>query len=228
MGHDVYERDSSGYDRALGFFDAIYGFSLTLLIANLDVPPPEAWHSIESLLAHEVGSQLTGFLISFIVIALFWRVNHSTIDRLPRIDSGLITVNIIAAGLIIFIPFSTQGMSDPATADLPLPTALYAVNIAAAMVSQSAIIFMSQWHEGGIHARRGRQWMLQILDSLVGPAVFLISVPVAYAWGGNNAKYVWLALIVLGPLSARLTQASHGAAQRTAQSGSSPSGPPSA
>ncbi|GAB2524353.1 TMEM175 family protein [Paramicrobacterium agarici] len=206
MGNDVYERDSSGYDRALGFFDAIYGFSLTLLIANLDVPPPEAWQSIDTLLAHEVGSQLTGFLISFIVIAVFWRVNHGTIDRLSRIDSRVITVNIIAAGLIIFIPFSTQGMSDPATADYALPTSLYAVNIAAAMVAQSAIVFVARRSEDGADLSR-RQWMLWILDAMVGPVVFFASVPVAYVWGGNDAKFVWLALIVLGPLSARLTRA---------------------
>lgn len=40
----------------------------------------------------------------------------------------------------------------------------------------------------------------------MGPAVFLASVPVAYAWGGTSAKYCWLVLAVVRPLSGRLAQ----------------------
>lgn len=50
----------------------------------------------------------------------------------------------MAAGLVIFIPFTTQGMSDPTTAELPLPTALYAVNMALEMLAQSAITVIAR------------------------------------------------------------------------------------
>lgn len=206
MGRDLYQRESSGYDRALGFFDAVYGFSLTLLIANLDAPPAEAWQSFDALLAQDVGNQLFGFLISFVVIAAFWRVNHRTIDRLSTIDSRVILLNILAAGLVIFIPFTTQGISDSETSDLPLPLALYAVNIAAAMLAQSLIVFTARQYDQDAHPLNARQWGIQVLDAMVGPLVFLASVPVAYAWGGDTAKFCWLLLIVLGPLSARLSQ----------------------
>lgn len=204
MSERVFETESSSYDRALGFFDAIYGFSLTLLIANLDVPPPDAWLSVNGLLSHGVGSQLLGFLISFVVIAAFWRRNHQLMDRLPQIDSGVINANIVATGLVIFIPFSTQGMSDPNTADYALPTALYAVNIAAAMMAQTAIMFVARRHHLVAHPVSGSELTIRAADAMVGPLVFFSSVPVAFIWGGNAAKYWWLLLILLGPLSARL------------------------
>lgn len=206
MSPEVYARGSSGYDRALGFFDTIYGFSLTLLIVNLDVPGPWAWQSLSTLLSDGVGGQLFGFVISFLVIAVFWRVNHTTMDRWSRIDARVIAANLVAAGLVIFIPFTTQGMSDPATADLPLPTALYAVNIALAMLAQSVIAVIARRQDPAARALTGRQRRLQVLDAVVGPAVFLASVPAAYAWGGTIAKYCWLVLAVVGSLSGRMAQ----------------------
>jgi uncharacterized membrane protein len=140
------------------------------------------------------------------VIAAFWRVNHSTVDRWSGIDARVITANIVAAGLVIFIPFTTQGMSDAATADLPLPTALYAVNIALAMLAQSVIAFIARRHDPAARPPTRGQTGLQAIDALVGPAVFLASVPVAYLWGATPAKYCWLVLIVLGPLGGRWAQ----------------------
>jgi uncharacterized membrane protein len=206
MERERYHRDTSGYDRALGFFDVIYGFSLTLLIANLDVPPPEAWQSLQHLLSHDVGGQLLGFLISFIVIATFWRTNHALINRLSSLSPAVISANILAAGLVLFIPFSTQGMSDPHTSDLPLPNVVYAVNIAAVMLVQSSVLVLA--HRDGLIARPlgGRRLQLQVANALVAPVVFLASIPIAYTWGGDAAKYFWLVLVILGPLSARLVQ----------------------
>lgn len=205
MKRSLYRRETAEFDRGLAFFDAIYGFSLTLLIANIDVPSPRAWRSLSALLAHGVGIQLLGFLISFVVIVAFWYNNHDLVARLIGLDSKVIMVNIVIAGLVIFIPFTTQGISDPATADLPLPTALYAVNLSLAILSQVVMFELARRH--GLvavpdppPARRAR-----LVDSLLKPVVFLGSIPVAYLVGGNAAKWCWLALAVVSPISGRIS-----------------------
>ena len=68
-----YPRDSSSYDRALGFFDAVYGFALTLLVTTIDITGSATWESPGALISSN-GSQLFSFAISFIVIAMFWRM----------------------------------------------------------------------------------------------------------------------------------------------------------
>lgn len=205
MMRSLYRRDSAEFDRALAFFDAIYGFSLTLLVANIDIPPPRAWRSLAALLDHGLGTQLLGFLISFVVIVAFWYSNHQLVARLSGLNSGVVMVNVITAGLVIFIPFSTQGISDPATADLPLPNVLYAVNISLAILSQIAMFELAGRRAlvtdpDPPAARRAR-----LLDSLLKPTVFLGSIPVAYAASGNAAKWCWLVLAVAGPLTGRLS-----------------------
>jgi len=206
MATTVYQQETSSFDRALGFFDAIYGFAVTLLVVNIDVTTPEAWSSLDAFFTGGVGSQLLGFTISFVVIVGFWRRNHYVLANVTGIDSAVVTINIVLAGCIVFIPFTTQGMSDPHTAELPLPNAVYAVNIALAVLAQSVLLQVA--------ARRGlvseplnrRQLRVRALDALVAPAVFLASIPVAYLTDGNTAKLCWLALIPLGPLSARLVR----------------------
>lgn len=196
----IYVKESSGYDRALGFFDAIYGFSATLLIANVETPSASAWQSVDALLSHGMASDLIGFLISFAVIGVFWRTNHRLLNQVEAFDSALISLNMLIAGMVVFIPFSTRAMSDHQTADLPLPTALYAMNIVAIVVVQLSM------QEIGI--RRGRiipddeyGKIPTLIDNLVVPVVFLISIPVAYAVDGIAAKYVWIIAAVLTPIT---------------------------
>ena len=197
----AFRRETAEFDRGLGFFDAIYGFALTLLIANLDVPAPEDWRSVQALLSEGLGSQLLGFAISFIVIAVFWKVNYDLIGRFSGVNGRVIGWNLVTAGLIVFIPFTTQGMSNPETEALPLPNALYALNIALAILSQMGMYEAAR--RGGLVSEvlPPKALWAERLDSFAKVAVMLVSVPVAYLVDGQWAKYTWMTLILVGPLT---------------------------
>lgn len=131
---DVYERDTAEFDRALSFVDAIFGFSVTLLVTTLDVPPADAWQNLSSLLGSGLGDQLLAFVISFAVVAGFWRSNHRLIRTFRALDAVTLRVLIYLVALVVFIPFTTKAISDPNPAGLPLPTALYAANVGAVVL----------------------------------------------------------------------------------------------
>lgn len=197
--------DSLEFGRGVSFFDAIYGFAATLLIANVDAPPAEAWRSLAALADSGVPSQLFGFALSFTVIAVFWRVNVGLMRRLIGLDAPTTILNLVAAALVILIAFTTQGISDPVTTDLFLPTASYALNIALVALAQIAMYQVARVR--GLERVRSdaRANRLQLLDALVTPVVFLASIPVALFLDATAAKWLWAVLIVLGPLSGRLT-----------------------
>lgn len=221
MDRIQYGRESSEFDRSLSFFDAVYGFALTLLVVNLDVPPPDAWRSLQTLLAHGVGTQLLGFLISFVVIVAFWRSNQGLIARFGSLDGRTITLNIVLTGLIVFIPFTTQGISDPATDALALPTVLYALNIGVAIVVQIAI-YQLALNRGltpsDLHPKVRRA---ELVDALMSSAVFFCSIPVALAFGGTAGKMMWLSMVVIAPVTGRAVSR---ARQRAWQDGTEPAG----
>jgi uncharacterized membrane protein len=204
MSNPSFDRSTTEFGRSLSFFDAIYAFAITLLVTNVDPPPARSWASLATLWNSHLPSQLLGFLLSFVVIAVYWRVNFRVIGSMALMSHGLIVWNIVAAFFIILIPFTTQGTSDPETGDLPLPTALYALNIALASLSQTAIYLSARKH--GLtqaEADKGKLGLGQLLLFLPVPAVFLASIPVTLLAGPIPGRLVWATLFVISPITGK-------------------------
>jgi len=196
-----YERDTVEFARGVAFFDAVYAFALTLLVVNIDPPPADDWTSLGALLGSGLGWQLLGFAISFAVIAVFWRVNHRIVAQFRALSPGTIVANLVATAFIVLIPFSTQGVSDVATSDEPLAIAVYAVNISCAVLAQSAMFYVARHDKVLAHPLPRRADTINLLATLTTPVIFLASIPIAYAFGADAARFTWALLIVVGPLS---------------------------
>ena len=198
-----FDREGTEFGRGIGFFDAIYGFAITLLISNLDLPPAEAWASVDTLLNSGLGDQLLAFGISFVVIAVFWKSNANLMSRFRGIDSPVIVANLLSAGLVVMLPFTTQGISEAGLSDLPLPTALYAVNVALAILAGQLVFEVGAARSLLVDpASPGVRWAWRA-DALAQVAVFAASIPVAYLAGADWGRATWLALVVISPLTGR-------------------------
>ena len=192
----VFRRDTMEFGRALSLIDAIFGFSLTLLVTSLDVPPAAAWESLHALLSTGLGAQLLSFVISFVVVVGFWVSNHQVLSSFRALDAATVRICIYLVGLVIFIPFTTKTISDPDPARLPLPTAVYAVNVAAIVLVTVALVFVGR-ARGLVDAELPVPGLIP--HSLAVAAVFLISIPIAYRFGPTTAKWTWLSLAVISP-----------------------------
>lgn len=197
-------RGESEFDRGLSFVDAVYGFAATLLVANVDAPPSEAWTSPGALADSGVTSQLLGMALSFTVIAVFWRTNVRQVARLSATDGPTTFLSLVAAGFVVLLPFTTQGISDPASSALPLPTAFYAVNVALVALAQIAMFEVARARGLERDPLTPRENAVHLADALVVPVFLLLTVPVALLAGAEAARWCWLGLVVLGPLSARV------------------------
>lgn len=217
-------RGESEFDRGLSFYDAIYGFAATLLVTNIDAPAADDWRSLGALLSAPVVDQLVAFAISFIVIVVFWRVNVGLVRRLRGLDGPTNAINLVGVGLVILLPFTTQGISDAATTELPLPTAVYAVNVAAVSVAQIAMYQVAR--SRGLERVRTttRANRVSLIDGLVTPVYFLASVPVALLAGADAARWFWLGLAPVAVISGRWASR----AARDAGAGGVPSRDPNA
>ena len=196
----AYPRDSIEFGRALAFIDAIFGFSITLLIAAVDVPPDGSWTSLHTLLASGLGTQLMAFGISFVVIAAFWRANHRAMAGFRALDAVTLRMSIVVAGLVVFIPFTTRAIS---SSDLPLATALYATNIALVVVANAALVVVGRMRR--LMTDTGEPLFAEIGRAMATATVFLASIPVAYLVDPGTAKLTWLSLVVVDPVVDRLT-----------------------
>lgn len=201
----VFPRDTTEFDRALNFVDAIFGFSVTLLVTTLQVPPAEAWQSLPALLSTGLGDQLMAFAISFVVVAGFWRANHRMIATFSALDGATLRMLIYLVAFVIFIPFTTKAISDPDPADLPLPTAVYATNVAIVVLLSVALVIVAKMR--GLSDDRDTL-ASQIAGGLTVAVVFAASIPIAYRFGPDTAKWSWLSLLVLSPAASWIARRS--------------------
>jgi uncharacterized membrane protein len=199
-----YERDDAGFDRAIGFVDATYALALTLLVTTLDIDnPPEAWASVGSLF-DAIGAQFIAFGIAFAVISSYWLQHHRMIAAFGALDYPTIAVNLVLVAAIVLLPFSTQSVGDPSVEDLTLPTVVMALNVALASVLH-ATVFALAVRRGLLsrpHPRAEVRGYLVL--ALVPAAVFIASIPIAYATSAVTARVFWLALLVANPIMGRI------------------------
>lgn len=201
MASRSYARGTTEFDRGLAFFDAIFAVAITLLIVSIEPPTAEHWASWDALAGSGVLDQLLAFTISFFVIANFWKVNHRLMGQVSALDGALLNANIVAMFFVVVLPFTTAAMSEATLDTQPLPVVVYAVSIICASLAQH-MIWVVAVRRGLTEdsAAAGRRSAF----TFVVPAVFALSIPVAYLFGPDPARYTWLLLLLTGPVTAAI------------------------
>jgi uncharacterized membrane protein len=199
----LYQHEGLEFARALTFFDAIFAFAVTLLITTVDSFNRDAWTSLDAMWKAN-GSSLTTFTISFLVVVAFWRANHQDITTLKAMDARVVFLNCLVLFTVVLIPFTTEALGKKELDGLPLPVAVYALNIVAACLMQMVVLVVA--NRRGLRNSRmtGPEIRIRLAEDAVLPVVFLASIPIAYTVGTRWAEWMWGSLLVLIPLSTNL------------------------
>jgi uncharacterized membrane protein len=194
-----YSRDASEFDRAIAFIDATFAVALTLLITTLNVDDPPSSFASLSAFGDAAGAQLLAFAIAFAVIAAYWLANHRMVASFVAIDTPTIVASLFLIAAIVLLPFTTTSVGDPGVADLPLPTVLMAVNIAAVSTLHTLVWMVGS--RGGLldHTPTADERRERVVTGLAPAAVFLASVPIAYLVSPDVARLSWISLIAVNP-----------------------------
>lgn len=94
--------------------DGIFAIAMTLLVLSLNVPqipyPANNAVILKSLLG--MSQQFFIYIMSFILLATFWRINHSQFYIIKKTDQTLLWINVIWLLLVALVPFSTNLVGD--------------------------------------------------------------------------------------------------------------------
>lgn len=88
--------------------DGIFAIAMTLLVLNLVVPEitgPLSEAVIRSSLS-TLYPKFSIFVLSFILLAVFWNLHHRAFHYINKADNGLLWLNIIWLLFIVMVPFS--------------------------------------------------------------------------------------------------------------------------
>ncbi len=207
---DPGDQEIPGIDRLLALTDGVVAIALTLLVLQLRVPAsnmvtPNAdsarglWHALDI-----DGSELTSYLVSFLIIAQFWLVHHRVLRGMKGHSEGLAWRNF---GFLLFLTLM------PFTSDLigqygsnPLAITLFGINLVLLGLSTQWIFLYAAHHHLMTDMARSAHDETAARVRVVF-MVAVVALSVALAWTVPNvAKSVWF-LFLLNPfISARLAK----------------------
>ena len=121
---NAHEPRHLGFERLVFFSDAVFAIAITLLVLDLKLPP-EA-HGVIAVGA--LIPKLVGFIISFLVIGIYWLAHHRLFETIKGQDNPLRVANLIFLAAVAFLPFPTTLVAEgPAV----FPVVFYAISVAA-------------------------------------------------------------------------------------------------
>lgn len=91
--------------------DGVFAIALTLLVLDLKLPdPPPADLTLGEVLTTD-WHPFFGWVISFVVLARLWLIQHDTAASLTKASSHTLLINMIFLGTISLVPFSANLIS---------------------------------------------------------------------------------------------------------------------
>jgi uncharacterized membrane protein len=204
------DEDIPGIERLLALTDGVVAIALTLLVLQLQVPvkgaiaaDPNSAQDLWRALSPDV-SELTSYLVSFLVIAQFWMVHHRVLRGMRGHSEGLAWRNFSFLLALTLMPFTSDLIGRYGTN--PLAITLFGINLVAISLSTQWIFLYAAKHNlvmdvaRSAHDERTARVRVALVLTIVG-------VSIALAWTAPElAKFCWLLFLVVPPLAVRITQ----------------------
>jgi len=175
------------------FSDAVFAIALTLLALDLKLPdgiPPEALD--DALIA--ALPQLLAYALSFLIIARTWMAHHADFAGILDFNVNLGRLNFALLFFIAMLPGPTSVLSEYGDDPTPWPSVLYAANIAAVYLTMAAIWGYAK-HAGLMDQDTAARRYRHVINArMTGAAVFLVSIPAAFALNAWT-PFLWLLLV---------------------------------
>jgi uncharacterized membrane protein len=175
-------------ERLILFSDAVFAIAITLLVIEIKIPEIEAPVTDKGLLqalAHLIP-KFIGFIISFILIGLYWTVHHSMFGFVTSYNKRLLVLNLFFLFFIVLMPFSNGFYSEYANHmvrdEVIVPLVFYVLNFCGVgFVNYVMWRYISNpKHKLTEPPIDPLTLKLARLRSFTVPCIFLLMLPVAY------------------------------------------------
>ncbi len=162
------------------FSDAVFAIAITLLTLEIRLPATDGSLTnaelFQSILA--IGPKFIAYIISFLVIGLFWIGHHRKFQLIRKYDGTLMFLNLLLLMTIAFIPFPTFLISTYGNRTAT-------IFFACVMILASLLSVIFWWYASYMDRLTDprmdyRQRMREILGPLLAMGVFILSIGLAF------------------------------------------------
>lgn len=183
-------------DRLVNFSDSVFAFAATLLVLKIDLPQIP-----DDVVATSFFSELFSLwpayvanLISFLIIAYYWRQHHALFILIKKYNSTIVWLNVLLLISVAFLPFPVDLFGD--YSDIPAVTVFYSLSIALVGIFMLALwVYAAKKNMLRIHLSK-QDMQYHTWTFIAAPLIFLTSIPIILI-DHITAKVSWLSLIVV-------------------------------
>lgn len=198
------DRAGRELDRIVNFSDGVFAIVITLLVLDIrvpDIPSDLVSEELPGRIA-ALGPKFLSYVISFLVIAIYWQAHHRVFRPIRSYDRTLLWLNFLFLMTISFLPFPTSLLGEYSEEQLSV------VIYAATAASASLLLVAISWYATSGHRLvdadlRDEAARLRRLQSLAVPVVFVLSIGISF-FSPMAAMYSWLLLAVTDPIIRRV------------------------
>jgi TMEM175 potassium channel family protein len=119
-------------ERMILFSDAVFAIAITILVIEIKVPEIPKELVTEQKLLQSLDNlipKFVGFLISFMIIGLYWQVHHRMFGFVVNYTRRTLWLNLFFLLAVVLMPFSTAFYSEYVLRLLKTPIIVYVANI---------------------------------------------------------------------------------------------------
>lgn len=185
------KRDKLGLDRIIFFSDAVFAIAITLLALNLHLPANAGRDGVADDLMRLLP-EYQSYVISFIVIGLYWISHHHYFRFIRRYDYTFVALNIGLLMSVATLPFATSVLDT-------FSSQRSAVTFYALCMAFTGFMKTLLWHYAAqdlrlVHRRLSPQRLRRLTRrAMIPPLVFVGSVMIA-VFNPMLAKLSWGAI----------------------------------
>lgn len=188
-------------ERLVFFTDAVVAIAMTLLILPLLESVTEAARNGLDTAAYlrEHDGQLFAFVLSFVIIAAFWRSHDRLFEHVERQDPVLLWLNVAWMFTIVWLPVATAMVGAMETEAVQL-----AVYIGTLLASSLASLAMVVWlrRRPGLLASGTSADDIRLGPVAIASGLFALALLLAVAVPG--VQYWAMLVLLFNPVLARL------------------------
>ncbi|MES2443506.1 MAG: TMEM175 family protein [Pseudomonadota bacterium] len=157
------------YDRLIMVSDGIFAIAITL--AALEIKPPEH-HAALGAMIHEMTRPIISYLVSFVVIGLFWISHRDLFARIRQVDRVLTILTLAMLCLVALLPAVVHGIYSPG--DDEGPFRLYAMAMIGCGLTNAAMWVYAALRPGLMapEVTSGYRWS-KVIGMLALPLLFV-------------------------------------------------------
>jgi uncharacterized membrane protein len=165
------------FERLVFFSDAVMAIAITLLAFALHPPvldegTGEVWPKVLA-----AAPQLQSYIISFLVIGMYWVDHQLVFSYIRQLDNTLIWLNLLFLLLISFLPFPTSLLGSYPNERAVM--VLYACTVAATGLLRTAVWWYAVYAQGLVDSALDRRVVRRVfVRGLIPSLIFLASIPV--------------------------------------------------